>query len=197
MSERELDPGKPEDQEEVGFVSVLLADPADVTTRLAYSDWLQEHDRNKQARYLREIRKSKFVKAVLQRGWFALIGPHEGKPLIPAVIDRFAKYREVHPAWGGLHIVLEDHNCGDDSVAFCIQYAIESGDVVGERLGRILLEMSGAQRGRIAWLCERILCRGLPGRPDWNVWVGDIEYRWRIEHYSEWVSALRRGMRAK
>ena len=74
------------------------------------------------------------------------------KPTIPEVVAAFADYqqRPENGAWGSLHIVLEDGNCKDSSARFCAQYAKEKGDVPGERLANILLQMSPSQRGRLS-----------------------------------------------
>ena len=65
-------------------------------------------------------------------------------------IDSFAEYYcSGHGAWGSLHIVLSDDNLEDHSVAFCKQYAHESGDVAGEELADILLGMNVKTRETI------------------------------------------------
>jgi uncharacterized protein (TIGR02996 family) len=66
----ELRPGL--DAEEAGFVGALLATPEDDTARRVFADWLDEHARPVEAKYLREIRRYKFVRLVRQRGWWAL-----------------------------------------------------------------------------------------------------------------------------
>jgi len=52
----------------------VLADPADDTLRKAYADWIEEHypERRVRARYLREVRRHKFVRLVRQVGRRAL-----------------------------------------------------------------------------------------------------------------------------
>jgi len=77
------------------------------------------------------------------------------KPAIPDVLDDFAAYYRAHPAWGSLHIVLDDGNVSDGNVAYCIEWAEECGDVEGARLGRVLLTMSRTQRRRIAHVIAR------------------------------------------
>ena len=74
------------------------------------------------------------------------------KPTIPEVVAAFADYqqRPENGAWGSLHIVLEDGNCKNEFVHSCAQYAKENGDVPGERLANILLQMSPSQRGRLS-----------------------------------------------
>ncbi|MDX1559060.1 MAG: hypothetical protein R3193_09155 [Marinobacter sp.] len=68
------------------------------------------------------------------------------KLTIPEVVERFAAYQRKHPAWGCLHIVLDDGNIGNDSVEFCIGYAEGKGDTEAVELGQILLRMSKTQR---------------------------------------------------
>ncbi len=53
------------------------------------------------------------------------------KPTIPEVIDRFRAYHAWNLTWGSLHIVLDDGNVDDDSVAFCKGWALEHGDAEG------------------------------------------------------------------
>ena len=72
------------------------------------------------------------------------------KLTIPEVITRFQAYYAKHPAWGSLHIVLDDGNVRDDSVYFCIKWAIDHEDPEGEALARILLQMSKTQWRRQA-----------------------------------------------
>lgn len=89
-----LVPGDPTDTEECVFVSALLADPSDVTSRKVFADWLDEHGRAVQAKYLRDIRKYKFVKLVTQCGWWALY-PRWADVMPSRVTDN---YRHVsHP----------------------------------------------------------------------------------------------------
>lgn len=72
------------------------------------------------------------------------------KPTIPEVLERFAAYYELHPAWGVLHIVLDDGNVRTGGVEFCIDWARRAGDAEGEFLARLLLRMSKSQRGRLS-----------------------------------------------
>lgn len=72
------------------------------------------------------------------------------KPTIPEVVDRFRTYHEAHPAWGALHIVLEDGNVADCYVFYCAERAEEVGDEEGAALARILLQMSKTQRRKLA-----------------------------------------------
>jgi hypothetical protein len=73
------------------------------------------------------------------------------KPTIPEVIDRFAAYyrRPGNGAWGSLHVVLDDGNVEDQFVRFCINVALEEGDIEGAALGEILLTMSKTQRAKL------------------------------------------------
>ena len=72
------------------------------------------------------------------------------KQTIPDVLDRFRAYRERHPSWGALHVVLEDLNVGDDSVRRCLDFARDDADEEGHALAEILLTMSRTQRIRLA-----------------------------------------------
>lgn len=66
----ELRPGI--DAEEAGFVGSILNAPEDDTARKAFADWLDEHARPVEAKYLRDVRRHKFVRLVHRRGWWAL-----------------------------------------------------------------------------------------------------------------------------
>ena len=72
---------------------------------------------------------------------------------IPEVLDEFDAYYQKNPAWGSLHVVLDEQNLHDDSVRYCIQWANEQGDQEGVFLGNILLLMSKTQRSAIPKLC--------------------------------------------
>lgn len=74
------------------------------------------------------------------------------KPTVPEVIADFRHYHADHPAWGSLHSVLDDGNVSDDSVYFAVSYAMSTDDAEGERLARILLQMSKTQRKKIGRL---------------------------------------------
>lgn len=71
------------------------------------------------------------------------------KPTIPDVIARFRAYHAEYLAWGSLHIVLDDNNVDDDSVAFCKAWALEHGDAEGAALADILATMSKTQRRKL------------------------------------------------
>ncbi|WP_041358495.1 hypothetical protein [Nitrobacter hamburgensis] len=63
-----------------------------------------------------------------------------------------------NPAWGSLHIVLDDGNVDDASVSFCQKLALNNGDVDGIGLADALAAMSRSQRlklpGRIGFVAE-------------------------------------------
>lgn len=71
------------------------------------------------------------------------------KPTIPEVIDRFRAYYKLNPAWGSLHVVLDDGNIDDATVRWCRDWAIEHSDPEGAALAEILLRMSKTQRSKI------------------------------------------------
>ena len=70
----------------------------------------------------------------------------------PELIEKFATYhqREENSAWGSLHIVLDDGNFENGHVDFCIEYALEKGDLDGWQLAKILRQLSISQRMKIA-----------------------------------------------
>ncbi len=70
-----------------------------------------------------------------------------------AYFERFRAYHDGEPAWGSLHVVLEDENTEATSVAFCLEWAKKKGDPEGEALARLLLRMSEAQRLRVSREC--------------------------------------------
>lgn len=69
-----------------------------------------------------------------------------GKITLPEVVDQFAAYHDRNPAWGNLHIVLDDGNVDDQSVKYCLESARGCGDAEGVRLAEVLLKMSKTQR---------------------------------------------------
>jgi len=71
------------------------------------------------------------------------------KPTIPEVVARFARYYEAHPAWGVMHIVLDDENVEDGYVDHCIGFANEENDREGFELATILRTMSETQRRKL------------------------------------------------
>lgn len=72
------------------------------------------------------------------------------KITLPQVINKFADYHDRNPTWGSLHVVLDDGNYDDSTVEFCIGYAQEVKDDVGEYLARTLLILSKTQRRKIS-----------------------------------------------
>jgi hypothetical protein len=77
------------------------------------------------------------------------------KPSIPAVLDRFVAYYRQHPAWGSLHVVLDDGNVEDGCVLACIEWAEHHGDTEGASLAKVLLEMSKTQRLKLPDVVHR------------------------------------------
>ena len=75
-----------------------------------------------------------------------------GKLTVPEVLADFSAYYAKHPAWGVLHVVLDDGNWTDGFVDGCISYAVERGDAEGERLARLLRQLTVSQRMKIARL---------------------------------------------
>ena len=67
--------------------------------------------------------------------------------------DRFKEYHKTNPAWGSLHIVLEDGNTENSNVMWCVNYASSVGDKIGGELAVLLLDMTITQRRRIASNC--------------------------------------------
>lgn len=74
---------------------------------------------------------------------------------VPEVKERFREYWLDNPVWGSLHIVLDDFNIHDHHVEHCIETAIERGDIEGEALARILLQMSKSQRLKLSAIIWR------------------------------------------
>jgi hypothetical protein len=76
--------------------------------------------------------------------------PTPARPtLTPDLVSRFAAYKAKHPAWGSLHIVLDDGNYLDDHVRFCIGWAKAEGDREGAALAEVLLALTKSQRSRL------------------------------------------------
>lgn len=71
-------------------------------------------------------------------------------PVSQEVKDRFAIYHSKNPAWGHLHIVLDDCNVRDCHVADCQKQAARFGDREAFELCDELLKMSKTQRLRLA-----------------------------------------------
>lgn len=77
--------------------------------------------------------------------------------LTPGLVRRFAEYLAANPAWGSLHVVLDDHNLSDTDVSAAIRTAREQGDKEGEALAQLLILMSRTQRGTINKRVEMLL----------------------------------------
>lgn len=71
-------------------------------------------------------------------------------PVSQADLERFQAYYDVNPAWGNLHIVLDDENIKDDHIEYCIKRCVDHGDEAGYYLGNLLLKMSKSQRLKIS-----------------------------------------------
>lgn len=72
-------------------------------------------------------------------------GKKPTKPDVKPLVDAFYQLAG-NGAGGSLHIVLDDGNVGDSSVEFCVEYARQAEDRVGEHLAMVLLRMSKTQR---------------------------------------------------
>ena len=59
-----------------------------------------------------------------------------------AIIDRFKEYHTKNPAWGSLHIVMDDYNVEDENVAFCYKQAFKEGDEEGQELALLLMQLN-------------------------------------------------------
>jgi hypothetical protein len=85
------------------------------------------------------------------------------RPLRPEVteevVDLFYAYYQENPAWGSLHVVLDDGNYEDHCVEGAIEWAMSTNrirkqpDMMGWMLARILLGFSKGQRHKIAQKC--------------------------------------------
>ena len=73
------------------------------------------------------------------------------KPTVPEVLPLVRSYyaKPGNEAGGSLHIVLDDGNVDDDSVAFCLQRANEKHDEDGIKLAELLSKMSKTQRRKL------------------------------------------------
>jgi uncharacterized protein (TIGR02996 family) len=76
------------DDGRAAFEKRLVDDPADDTTRLVYADWLADRGEHHHAKYLREIRKSKFCGRVRRMGVYAL-SPYSD---LPRKVDDVTRY---------------------------------------------------------------------------------------------------------
>lgn len=74
------------------------------------------------------------------------------RPKVPDVLPLAERYmtRPGNLSGGSLHVVLEEGDVDDASVASCVPYAEAMGDAEGAELARLMLRMSPTQRGKIA-----------------------------------------------
>jgi uncharacterized protein (TIGR02996 family) len=110
--------------EEAAFLEALRANPADDTTRLVYADWLDEHDRPREAEYLRATAE------------LAATGPvvNPSSPTLPRLIDlavgleadwlhaagsRFALILEGYPPGQKIATIKELRTCFNLGLAVC------------------------------------------------------------------------------
>lgn len=73
------------------FERALLADPEDDTIRLAFADFVEERGERHKAKYLREIRRTKFVRRVRQMGAHALAPYPDLPPKVKVHYDFWAE----------------------------------------------------------------------------------------------------------
>lgn len=73
------------------------------------------------------------------------------KPTVPQVLPLALAYyaKPGNGVGGALHIVLDDGNLDNESINYCITFAIARGDVDAFNLGKLLLQMSATQRKKI------------------------------------------------
>lgn len=78
------------------------------------------------------------------------------RPTVPELRPRLQAYLDVpgNSCGGSLHIVVDDGNCDDSSVRFCIEYAEEHGDTEGAAIAREMLRMSKTQRAKVGTYVE-------------------------------------------
>lgn len=74
---------------------------------------------------------------------------------VPDVLPRVKAYvnQPGNGVGGRLHIILDDGNVQDHDVQWCIDNALEVGDVEAAEIGRLLLSMTKTQRLKIAGGC--------------------------------------------
>lgn len=75
--------------------------------------------------------------------------PADLDPRLVAAMDDLQGYYSVKPAWGAVHIVLDDGNVSDADVDFCIQWAKENDDVWGQEIAELLRQVSPEQRMKL------------------------------------------------
>lgn len=61
-----------DERAEAAFISRLLEEPRDRHARLVFADWLDERGRHAQAKYLREVALSKFLRRLVRYGGYGL-----------------------------------------------------------------------------------------------------------------------------
>ena len=73
------------------------------------------------------------------------------KPTVPEVLPLVEAYYSIpgHSCGGSLHIVLDDDNCDDSHVEFCLDYARKNFDLEGMALAYLLHHMSKTQRHKL------------------------------------------------
>jgi len=99
------------------------------------------------------------------------VTPPDRPSITSEVVVRFAAYREQHPAWGSLHVVLDDGNAETKFVQECADDADARGDVEGAALARILLTLTESQRLRVGRRAEAVVP---PYRPTMSVTLGRV-----------------------
>lgn len=77
--------------------------------------------------------------------------PPKARLITPELVDRFRRYHAEHPAWGALHVVLDDGNFKLPPIAVVgLARRDARGDAEGAELGVILAELTPSQRAKIA-----------------------------------------------
>lgn len=73
------------------------------------------------------------------------------KPIELEVCSLLQPYYNMpgNEAGGSLHLVLDDGNNDEESVRFCLKWAISRGDECGELFARVLLLCSERQRANL------------------------------------------------
>lgn len=70
---------------------------------------------------------------------------------LPEIIRWYYECLPENSAGGKLHIVLEDSNWDDDSIAFCQQESLYSRDTLGLLICDLLLQLPMEQREALKW----------------------------------------------
>ena len=81
------------------------------------------------------------------------------RPEAPAVARMIAAYyaKPGNEVGGSCHIVLDDDNVGDDSVAFCLTNCEERADEDGAALMRLFAQMKPTGRRRAISLAHEVI----------------------------------------